>query len=116
MQLLPETAIRFGVRDAFDPIDNIRGGLAYLRWLLSYFRGDVLLAAAAYNAGERTVERFGGVPPYPETMEYVRKIMKYFPRREHAFLPTITERERVDAWGTTRSHSRRVPSLLSAGG
>src|SRR5690606_6380617 len=52
MQLIPETAARFNVRDAYDPEQNIRGGLAYLRWLLAYFEGDVVLAAAAYNAGE----------------------------------------------------------------
>jgi soluble lytic murein transglycosylase-like protein len=52
----------------------VRGGLAYLRWLLAYFEGDLQLVAAAYNAGEGTVERFGGIPPYRETQEYVEKI------------------------------------------
>ena len=74
MQLIPGTAARFGVRNILDPVQNIRGGMAYLRWLLAYFEGDLTLAAAAYNAGERTVERYMGVPPYAETRLYVRKI------------------------------------------
>lgn len=87
MQLLPETAERFGVRNPFDPAQNIKGGLAYLRWLLAYFQGNVVLAAAAYNAGEGTVERYKGIPPFAETQQYVRKIARYFPRAFHAFDP-----------------------------
>ena len=75
MQLIPGTAQRFRVRDATDPVQNIHGGMAYLRWLLAYFEGDVALAAAAYNAGERAVERYQGVPPYAETRAYVRRLM-----------------------------------------
>ena len=74
MQLIPETAERFGVRDVWDPVDNLRGGMAYLRWLLDHFRGDVKLALAGYNAGEGAVERHQGIPPYAETQEYVRRI------------------------------------------
>jgi soluble lytic murein transglycosylase-like protein len=74
MQLIPETAARFGVRNIKDPVQNLRGGMAYLRWLLAYFEGDINLAAAAYNAGEKAVERYLGVPPYAETRLYVRKI------------------------------------------
>jgi soluble lytic murein transglycosylase-like protein len=74
MQLIPETAARFGVRNPKDPTQNIRGGMAYLRWLLAYFEGDVTLVSAAYNAGERAVERYLGVPPYAETRLYVLKI------------------------------------------
>ena len=75
MQLIPGTAARFGVRDIKDPVQNIRGGMAYLRWLMAYFEGDVRLVAAAYNAGERAVERYLGVPPYAETRLYVLKIL-----------------------------------------
>ena len=74
MQLIPDTAARFGVRNIRDPVQNLRGGMAYLRWLLAYFEGDINLTAAAYNAGERAVERYLGVPPYAETRLYVRKI------------------------------------------
>jgi hypothetical protein len=76
MQLIPATAARFNVRNPYDAAQNIRGGLAYLRWLLAYFEGDVALVAAAYNAGEGTVERYRGVPPYLETRAYVRKILQ----------------------------------------
>ena len=75
MQLIPETAARFGVRNAMDPTQNVRGGMAYLRWLLARYQGDVVLAAAAYNAGEGAVERYLGVPPYSETRQYVWKIV-----------------------------------------
>jgi hypothetical protein len=83
MQLIPATATRFGVRDAFDPVENIRGGMAYLRWLLRHFKGDVTLALAAYNAGEGAVKRYGGVPPYKETINYVRKIRRLYPKTSH---------------------------------
>jgi len=77
MQLIPETALRFKVKNAYDPEQNIRGGLAYLRWLLKRFGGDRRLAVAAYNSGEGTVDRYQDVPPYPETRSYVRRIMQY---------------------------------------
>ncbi|QPF75142.1 transglycosylase SLT domain-containing protein [Roseateles sp. DAIF2] len=75
MQLIPDTAARFNVRRPGDPVQNIRGGMAYLRWLMAYFEGDVALVLAAYNAGERAVDRYRGVPPYAETRHYVRKIL-----------------------------------------
>ena len=71
MQLMPDTARRFGVTNAFDPRQNIFGGVQYLRFLLDMFRGDVALAAAGYNAGENAVARYGGIPPYKETRGYV---------------------------------------------
>jgi hypothetical protein len=85
MQLIPETAERFGLTDITDPAQNIKGGMAYLKWLLSLFKGDVVLSLAAYNAGEKTVEKFNGVPPYPETMAYVQKIRSVYPLDFHAF-------------------------------
>lgn len=91
MQLIPETAARFNVRKPFDPEENIRGGLAYLRWLLAYFRGDIALAAAGYNAGERAVERYRGVPPYAETQAYVARVLAFMQRRRHAYDSRITE-------------------------
>lgn len=83
MQLIPETAERFGVRDAFDPEQNVRGGLAYLRWLIARYDGDIARVAGAYNAGEGTVDRYGGVPPYAETEEYVRRILAFYRARRH---------------------------------
>jgi soluble lytic murein transglycosylase-like protein len=73
MQLMPETAARYGVRDLSDPAENIAGGALYLKELLGLFRGDLTRSLAAYNAGEAAVLRYGGIPPYPETQLYVRK-------------------------------------------
>ena len=91
MQLIPETSARFNVKKPFDPTQNIRGGLAYLRWLLAYFRGDVALVAAAYNAGEGAVNRYRGVPPYAETRAYVKQIMQFFKHPHHPFDASVTE-------------------------
>ena len=85
MQLIPETAKRFGVKDAYQAEDNIKGGLAYLQWLLAYFKGDVKLVAAAYNAGEATVEKYKGVPPYTETQMYVKKIASLYNNTTHPY-------------------------------
>jgi hypothetical protein len=75
MQLMPETAHRFGVSDRFDARENIRGGVEYLAVLLRLFSGDVALALAAYNAGENVVAKYAGIPPYAETREYVRRAL-----------------------------------------
>lgn len=90
MQLIPETAQRFNVRDTYDPVQNIRGGMAYLRWLLAYFEGDVVLATAGYNAGEGAVDRYKGVPPYRETREYVKRIQTLFRKTEHRYDQNVT--------------------------
>jgi len=74
MQLMPATARRFGVANALDAAQNIQGGAAYLAFLLRRYPGDLLRVAAAYNAGEGTVDRYGGVPPYAETQQYVRRV------------------------------------------
>lgn len=74
MQLMPATAERFGVADAFDAAQNIRGGVKYLAWLLKRFDGNVTLAAAGYNAGEGAVDKYDGVPPYKETQRYVQRV------------------------------------------
>ncbi len=80
MQLLPQTAARFGVSDVWDPVQNLHGGMAYLRWLLDRFDGNLQLALAAYNAGEGAVDDYMGIPPYPETRNYVRKIISIYGR------------------------------------
>ncbi|MBV9745177.1 MAG: lytic transglycosylase domain-containing protein [Acidobacteriia bacterium] len=79
MQLIPETARRFGVSNAFNPEENIQGGAKYLKHLLEQYHGDYALALAAYNAGEGAVARHGGVPPYPETRNYVEKVLSRAP-------------------------------------
>jgi hypothetical protein len=74
MQLMPERAAVLGVRDSFDPTQNVDGGVRHMRDLLQRFGGDVTLALAAYNAGEAAVRSYGGVPPFAETREYVRRV------------------------------------------
>jgi len=85
MQLMPETATRFGVRNSFDPAQNIAGGVKYLRWLLAYFEGDIVKVIAAYNAGEGAVVHYGGVPPYPETRAYLAKVRRLYKARRHPY-------------------------------
>ena len=78
MQLMPDTATRFGVTDSLSPADNIRGGVAYLDWLLAEFGGDAVMALAGYNAGENAVKAHEGVPPFAETRDYVPKVLAAF--------------------------------------
>lgn len=95
MQLVPATAARFGVEDPMDPAQNIRGGIAYLDWLIGHFDGDMILAIAAYNAGEGAVRDHAGVPPYPETRAYVPKVLA--------------------AWQVARGLCQTPPELMSDG-
>ena len=99
MQLIPDTAERFNVRNAYNATQNLRGGMAYLRWLLSYYRGDISYALAAYNAGERRVDRYKGVPPFPETRDYVRKVMALYGGTRHGFDAGLTA---APAWLVAR--------------
>jgi Transglycosylase SLT domain len=78
MQLLPETAVRFGVQNIFDPQENINAGTQYLRELLERYNNDLVLALAAYNAGPERVLQFGRVPPYPETTSYIRRVKRAY--------------------------------------
>ncbi len=95
MQLIPDTAARFGVTDPFDAAQNIAGGAAYLSWLLEEFGGDPILALAGYNAGEGAVRRNGGVPPFDETRDYVPKVLA--------------------TWIIARTLCRTPPDLISDG-
>lgn len=87
MQLLPETARRFGVEDEWDPPQNIRGGVSYLRWLIERYDGRLTRVLAAYNAGEHAVDEYDGVPPYQETKNYVRRILARYGRYRHPVKP-----------------------------
>ncbi|HEY2554185.1 MAG TPA: lytic transglycosylase domain-containing protein [Candidatus Cybelea sp.] len=90
MQLMPETAAGLGVRDPYDARQNVDGGTRYLRSLLDRF-GSISLALAAYNAGPNAVERFGGVPPYAQTREYVRRVLSSYGRRSQLGNAATTE-------------------------
>jgi soluble lytic murein transglycosylase-like protein len=104
-QLMPATAERFGVRDAFDPTQNLRGAAAYLSLLLNRYRGDALLALAAYNAGEGAVDRARGVPPYAETRAYVPRVLAHWQaaRRLCVRRPSLPRHPCPARWGLPRS-------------
>jgi soluble lytic murein transglycosylase-like protein len=78
MQLMPDTARQHNVLDAYNPLENIEGGARHLRLLLSRYRGNLELSLAAYNAGINAVERHGGIPPYAETRQYVRRVLHFY--------------------------------------
>ncbi|MEQ1636167.1 MAG: transglycosylase SLT domain-containing protein [Methylococcales bacterium] len=80
MQLIPATAERFNVKDAFDASQNVKGGVRYLRWLLNRYHGNIELVAAAYNAGEGAVDKYKGIPPYKETRDYVKRVLRHYPQ------------------------------------
>jgi len=98
MQLLPATGTRFGVKDIFDPAQNIDAGTQYLRDLMARYQGDLVLTIAAYNAGPGAVERYGRVPPYNETISYVRAIRKTYAQRKSKNSPK-TEAKAVPTTG-----------------
>lgn len=93
MQLIPATAERFGVKDTWNPIENIRGGTAYLNWLMRHFAGNVEWVLAAYNAGEGAVEKHHGVPPFEETQTYVKRILGNYQKTTHPVPPQPAENE-----------------------
>lgn len=84
MQLIPSTARRFGVSDVFNPMENIEGGAAYLEYLMGLFHGDLPLALAAYNAGENAVAKYGTVPPYEETQNYLKLVARHLEEAQRA--------------------------------
>jgi soluble lytic murein transglycosylase-like protein len=78
MQLMPETARLHNVSDAYDPGENVEGGVRHLKMLLERYQGDLQLSLAAYNAGSGAVEKHGGIPPFAETREYVRRVLRFY--------------------------------------
>ncbi len=92
MQLIPGTAERFNVKNAYDASQNLRGGMRYLRWLLSRYQGNLTYTLAAYNAGEGRVDRYRGVPPYRETRNYVEKVLDLYGLATHRFDDGLAER------------------------
>lgn len=118
MQLMPFTAKRFGVINSFDPMQNITGGVKYLKFLLGYFKGKTHLAVAAYNAGEGAVNRYKGIPPYKETKNYVKKVLAMLENRSAAY-PTPIKKAYADTSAlkvkrvtfSRKSHSNKVKLL-----
>jgi hypothetical protein len=106
MQLMPEAARRFGVSDRFDAGQSIRGGVRYLAALLGLFKGDIALALAGYNAGESAVARHAGVPPYPETQEYIRRVLV---AHRGTAVPAVGGAFRGVPTGSVRRASRVAP-------
>jgi soluble lytic murein transglycosylase-like protein len=95
MQLMPDTAKRFGCSHPDDPEDNVEAGTRYLSWLLKRFSGNVQLALAGYNAGEGNVDKYNGIPPFNETQNYVRIISERYGKTYH---PVLTPEEAIDAF------------------
>ena len=107
MQMMPATAERFGLKDPFDATANVEAGTKYLKWLLKRFDGDVSLALAGYNAGEGSVDKYKGIPPYSETQNYVKKIVANYGKVYHPILPP--EEARI------AFHLTGEPAILAAG-
>lgn len=113
MQLIPDTGKRFGVKDLFDPEQNITGGVKYLRFLMELFRGNTSLALASYNAGEETVQRYNGIPPYRETRDYVKKISTIYGRDLQSAVKTPIYK--VEDASGSYTYTNTPPAKPSAG-
>ena len=111
MQLLPETAARFGVKNIFDPQENIDAGTHYLRDLLQRYNNDLALALAAYNAGPERVQQFGAVPPYAETVSYIRRVKRAYDKSKSGTTPEAASN--LSSKKTAPPSVRNVPALPS---
>jgi soluble lytic murein transglycosylase-like protein len=94
MQLMPDTARLHNVSHIFDPTENIEGGVRHLKLLLGRYQGDLQLSLAAYNAGIKTVEKYGGIPPFIETQDYVRRVLRYYDTYRGSVVRTIQQIQR----------------------
>ena len=109
MQLMPDTATKMGVKDAFDPAANVNAGTRYLRDLLVLYHGDMVKALAAYNAGPQRVAQYHGVPPYHETRAYVAQIVRDFNRKKLA-----AQKSQASAQATVKKHLPPTASVIAA--
>ena len=134
MQLMPATARRFGVRDVFNPQENIEGSVKYLAWLKNRFNGDVSLVLAGYNAGEGNVDKYGGIPPFKETQNYVVKVLgrydqlyrqlgsgsvgssAYSANTYKVISPSSTSNNRLIVSSSGRNSGVRASTISSSGG
>ncbi|MDQ1639882.1 MAG: hypothetical protein QOF62_3221 [Pyrinomonadaceae bacterium] len=108
MQMMPATAKRFGLKDPFDAAANVEAGTKYLKFLLKRFNGDVSLALAGYNAGEGSVDKYKGVPPYSETQNYVKKISATYGKSYH---PVLTPNDARLAFGLSNENAYSSSAL-----
>jgi soluble lytic murein transglycosylase len=115
MQLMPQTAAALGVADRFDPRQNITGGVRHLRYLLDRYRGSVPMALAAYNAGEGPVDAHRGIPPYPETQQYVRRVLLEAGLKDTVPVPSVLYRVVGPDQTITYSNIRPTRTLLLRG-
>jgi len=115
MQLMPATARRFGVTNTFDPRQNIEGGVRYLKFLQETFQDD-RLAIAAYNAGEKAVAKYGQVPPYAETINYVTKVGEKFGQAKSAAEKSKIETQAVEQAKSTEPESRHIVYYVDSEG
>jgi soluble lytic murein transglycosylase-like protein len=118
MQLIPSTARRFGVSDVFDPIENIEGGASYLQYLLEMFHGNAALALAAYNAGENAVVKYGTVPPYAETQNYLKLVARRLEEAQQASAAKVKqqEEEKKAKAAETKGEVSHVQEIVQADG
>ena len=104
MQLMPDTAARYGVRDIYDPGQNIDGGCRYLKELMKLYNNDTRMVLAAYNAGQEAVKRYGKIPPYPETKAYIQRIMTAYRKPTIGKSKIYTFRDKKGRWVATNDY------------